>query len=201
MNQAGDGSRVAALTAIVQTMLHELYWRSGSDGDAVRAFLEAGADDDPLAMAIANELTPEQIEDALKRPAPAAAHTGSGVGGVDDELRGIPVARHLTPEQFLRARLTRVAEDARERACAAALRTYGRADADAAFAFAEQQIAHAVRDDLAAHAGDGLPGARPGGAPATIDELPEPWRGRARKEAAVAKSYLRTALRRQAEAR
>ena len=104
----------AALTAIVQMLMAEVYRRPGHTAEEVsmREFRALAAQGDPLACAIVNVLTETEIEQALG--APQHAHATH-----EDALRALPVYPYLTDEQRERAHRLRIAEDAADEAGAA----------------------------------------------------------------------------------
>ena len=85
---------IAALKAIVQTMLPDVYWHD--DLECRDFFLEQLDDHDPVAMAITNVLSEEEVEHAC-------AWGRENYKEVASELRTMPVAAHLSAEQFERA--------------------------------------------------------------------------------------------------
>ena len=96
MVQTEAKRRIGALTAIVKMLMPDRYGAPRQD-DAVNSILELAEDGDPLASAITNELTKDEIEQALASPkGPHATH--------EEALRAIPVYSCLTPEQRERAR-------------------------------------------------------------------------------------------------
>ena len=109
-----DGWRCAALTAIVQMLMTEVYRGPGNGAEerGVHEFHTLAEQGDPLACAITNVLSESEIEQALGAPQHAhATHDGA--------LRALPVYPYLTGEQRERARLMRIAEDAADEAGAA----------------------------------------------------------------------------------
>ena len=74
--------KIAALTAIVQTMLPELY--CDAPHNTQQPFDNAVSDDDPLALAISETLTPDEIAHAF-------AWAKAPLRSPDEELAAIPV--------------------------------------------------------------------------------------------------------------
>ena len=101
----GDEARrkTAALKAITLTMLHEVYWGSGSETGRKRFDLGL-QDDEALAMAIANELGADELDYAF-------GWTDAGFASGRDELAANPVTPHLSEEQRMRARVALLAQE------------------------------------------------------------------------------------------
>ena len=101
MNAAEAGRQIAALKAIVQTMLPDHYPRGhAKDGKAL--FGEQLAEDELLAMAVANELSENELEHAFR-------WADASYGTIDNELAASPVRPHLSEEQVQRARVALLA--------------------------------------------------------------------------------------------
>ena len=103
MDQNDRDRKIAALTAIVQTMMAKQYGHTGDDGP--EEFERAGNNDDPLALAIGATLSPEEIAHAF-------AWNDRRLRTADDELGAIPVVPYLSAEQRERVRAMLVASDA-----------------------------------------------------------------------------------------
>ena len=165
--------KIAALTAIVQTMMPELYW--DVPDNAAQPFHDAVRDDDPLALAISETLTPQEIAHAF-------AWGDARLRSPDDDLAAIPVVPFLGAEQRVRMRVMQLAHDAADDAHTVAVgpREAPRRDPARALAIATARFVEAMTSDALAHradVGDPAPGA-------PVDEriavLPEPWRTRTR---------------------
>ena len=89
--------KIAALKAIVQAMLHEVYRESGGAAGRKRFDLEL-EDDEALAMAVANEFGADEL-------ALAFGWTDAGFASGGDQLAANPVTPHLGEEQRMRARV------------------------------------------------------------------------------------------------
>ena len=113
MEENEASRKIAALTAIIQTLILELYWNEDEAAGKQR-FFDAVEEDDPVSMAIANELTGSEIDVAFAWP----GHTQVGV---EEELPDTPVMAFLSEEQRERARITSIAEEEGDRAYALAV--------------------------------------------------------------------------------
>ena len=173
MEQTEARRNIEALKAIVQTLMPAVYPQYGEK--SARAFFEELLDDDEAAaMAIANELTENEIEQAF----------GWGketLGGADDEIRATPVVSYLTAEQVERMRVMLVAIDAADNALDAAtqmpdppgrepLGTQERVQ------IGEQAFVTAMVSDVLAQRGDMLDQDTERTVEETIRALPEPWK-------------------------
>ena len=104
MNREAAERQIAALRAIVQTMMPE-YYLMQSGGQPQKGFLESLEAGDAVAMAISNELTQPEIEHAFGWPQRAT-------DGGEAELRATPVTPFLTAEQTQRLRASLAASQA-----------------------------------------------------------------------------------------
>ena len=111
--------KIAALTAIVQTMMHEVYSGSGNEGGRESFDLQVD-EDELLAMAIANELTEEEL-------ARAFGWMEGAFGSGSNEVSASPVAPHLRAEQRMRARIALLALEEADHAHTLAVRIPNRA--------------------------------------------------------------------------
>ena len=179
--------KIAALTAIVQTMVPELY--CDAPHNSRRPFDNAVSDDDPLALAISQTLTPDEIAHAFAWA--KAPHRSP-----HEELAAIPVVPCLGAEHQLRVRTMLVAADADDEAWMAALGTRDapRRDLDRALEIGTRRFVEAMTRDALAHRAD-VPETGPA---ATLDEriaaLPEPWRTRTRHELETLKNRIAKTL-------
>ena len=103
MNQKVVSRQIAALKAIVQTMMPEFYLMQ-SGGSPKENFFESLEKDEAIAMAISNEFTESEIEDAFGWPKEASE-------GGETELRATPVTPFLNAEQTERLRASMVASE------------------------------------------------------------------------------------------
>ena len=94
--------KIAALTAIIQTLILEHYWEEDED-KGKRRFLGMAEGDHPVAIAVMNELTEDELDAAFRWP--DQTHMGTG-----KEIPAMPVVAYLTQDQYERARVTCVAE-------------------------------------------------------------------------------------------
>ena len=117
MEENAASRQVAALKAIVQTVIPDLYWSRKERRDQ-DCFFEMVEDSDPVSMAIANELTEDEI-------AAAFAWDEGDDGSIGAEFRTTPVMPFLTEEQRERARVMRIAENAADKARVFALESAG----------------------------------------------------------------------------
>lgn len=165
--------QIAALKSIVHTMLPAVYpTDSGHSGNAF--FQELLADDEAVAIAIANVLTVEEIEQAFE-------WAGGTRGGVDDELRAMPVVAYLSPEQVERVRVMLLAEDAADEAIEAAMGAPEPLGLEARIGIGQGSFLAALALSAASQPGcelDEEPGRSVGD---RLRSLPEPWRRHGRK--------------------
>ena len=175
MDHNARDRKIAALTAIVQTMMSELFCDAPHNTPA--PFENAVSDDDPLALAIGNTLTPDEIAHAF-------AWVNASLRSRDEALAAMPVVRCLRAEQQVRVRVMLVASDAADEAHTVAVgpREAPRRDAGRAVAIGTRRFVEAMTSDALANRGAPLGHA----AQATTDEriaaLPEPWRTRTRRD-------------------
>ena len=172
---------IAALTAIVQTMLPELY------AGGARQFDEAVRDDEPLALAIGNTLGAEAIAEGF-------AWSGASTRSPDAELAAIPAADFLSAAQRLRARVMVFAHDAADAAHAMALGPPGasRRDAASVLDLAAGQFIDAMTRDARSHGADVAETAPAASVEARIAALPEPWRSRTRHDLELLTDWITT---------
>ena len=96
MGEKQAGERIAALKAIIQTIIPEFYLTRGLEG-ARANFFESLESDDHIAMAIANEFSRAEIEEAFDWI--QGSHRS-----VEAEMSATPITPYLTPEQATRVR-------------------------------------------------------------------------------------------------
>ena len=179
MEENAASRQVAALKAIVQTVIPDLY-SSRKERRDQECFFEMVRDDDPVSMAIANALTEDEIA--------AAFSWGDGTDeSVESEFRTTPVTPFLTEEQRERARVMRVAEHEADKARVFALDPAGTGSDGAPDAergvkpYEEAFVAAMAKDLVEQRSGDALDGSE-GSVEERIESFPEPWRSRTRKE-------------------
>ena len=175
MNHIDPKSKIARLIAVIQTMMPELCWNAPHN--AAQGFHNAARDDDPLALAINEILTPEEIAEAFAWPRAA-------LGSADAELAAMPVIPYLSARQQIRVRVMIVANDAADEAFLAATGPgeAPRRDPERVLEIATTRFVETMTQDALAHRAD-LPGDAPRPTIAAhIDALPEPWRTRTRRE-------------------
>ena len=175
MNEDESRRKIAALTAIVQTMLHEVYCESGSETGRER-FDHGLYDDDALAIAIANEIEADEL-------ARAFGWTDAVFASGRDELAANPVTPHLSEEQRIRARVALLAQEEVDHAHTLAVRApdrpgVGSLSADERVRLAEEAFLGRLEIDVL-HEREGWSGfttmakADPH---ERLAHLPEPWR-------------------------
>ena len=174
---------IAALTAIAQTMLPELY------AGGAREFDEAVRDDEPLALAIGNTLCADAIAEGF-------AWSGASPRSPDAELGAIPAAAFISAAQRLRARVMFVSHDAADAAHAMALGPPGapRRDVASVLGLAAGHFADAMTRDARSHGADVVETAPAASVEARIAALPEPWRSRTRRDLERLIEWVRTSL-------
>ena len=172
--------KISALTAIVQAMLREVYWGSGSEAGWKRFELRL-EDDDALAMAIANELGPDEL-------ARAFGWIDAVFASGRDELAANPVTPHLSEEQRMRARVALLAHEEVDHAHTLAVRAPDRPDEGALsvgerLQLAEEAFLGRLEIDVL-HEREGWSGfttMAKADRDRRLAHLPEPWRKHAAK--------------------
>ena len=179
--------KIGALKAIVQTLLLERYWKEDEE-EGKREFLRAVDADDPVSMAIATELTEDELDRSFRWPEPS--HEDAG-----EELLATPVVAYLTEGQRERARVSDVAANESDSAVVRALQELdpegnGAKETGDLVRSAEEQFVESMLKDLVTQQGERheMDEGR------TVDErvgaMPEPWRSRTRKELARLREEL-----------
>ena len=97
MDPSQDRRAIAALKAIIQTIMPEFYLMQGS-GQPKQNFRESLEKDEAIAMAISNEFTESEIDDAF-------GWTKMASEGGEAELHATPVTPFLNAEQIGKVRL------------------------------------------------------------------------------------------------
>ena len=120
MDEGEARRKIAALKAVIQAMLHEVYWESGSKRRSERFDLQL-EDDDALAMAIANELDADELAHAF-------GWIDAGFASGREELAANPVAPYLRKEQRMQARVALLAHEEVDHAHTLAVRAPDRPD-------------------------------------------------------------------------
>ena len=87
MNDFTASRKIAALTAIIQTLIIEHYWGVGEETGKQR-FFDAVAEDDPVSMAIANELNGPEIDVAFAWPGHTQTDVEEEVPAPTEQGRG-----------------------------------------------------------------------------------------------------------------
>ena len=177
---------VAALKAIVQTMLPDVYWHD--DMECRDFFLEQVDDHDPVAMAVTNVLSEEEVEHAF-------GWGRENYKAVASELRTMPVAAHLSAEQFERAVIMYTAAEEAENAHESATR------AQVATRMSPRAIAARVRKGEEEFVGGmmkraGIETGNFGNASIEemIAELPGPWKSRMEKDLTALRERIQETL-------
>ena len=175
---------IAALTAIVQTMLPELY------AGGRQQFDEAVRDDEPLAVAIGNTLGAEAIAHGF-------AWSGASPRSPEAELAAIPAAAFLNAEQRLRARVMLVSDRAADAAHAMVLgqpepRRASRRDVASVLDLATRHFVDAMTRDARARGASVAEIAPAAPIETRIAALPEPWGSRTRRDLALLTDWVRT---------
>ena len=165
--------KIDALKAIVKTVMPNVYPHT-EEVSAKTFFYETIEDDDPLTMAIANELTEKEIDEAFGWV--EASH-----GSVENELRATPIVTHLTSAQVERMRVMLVAIDAEDDAYAFATRAPNPPGTEsvgkkARIGIAERFFVAAMVRDLLEQCGEAADWNPTSTGKEKFEELPEPWR-------------------------
>ena len=185
--------KIAALTAIVQTMMHEVYSGPGHESGRERFDFQI-EEDELLAMAIANELGEEELERAFGW---VEAAYGSG----SDEVSASPVAPHLREEQRKRARVALLANEEADNAHTLAVRMPDHRGeppltAEDRVRIGEEAFLGRIEIDVL-HEHEGWSGfttmARPDPKD-RLEHLPEPWRKHVVKTLPVLRARLKKSL-------
>ena len=175
MDEKKASRKIAALKAIVQTLLLERYWQQDEE-EGKRDFLRAVDSDDPVSMAIVAELTEDELDAAFRWPEHARIKAGNG-------WLTTPVVAFLTEEQYERARITSLAADERDRIAVHALKE-SRADGDDAMEtqervrLAEERFVVAMVPDLVGRRGEQFDVDEKRTVDERVDAMPEPWKSR-----------------------
>ena len=172
--------KIAALTAIVQTMMAEVYCGLGTLS-ARQWFDLQREEDEALATAIANELCEEELDRAF-------GWTQAALGSSAEEVRANPVAPHLRAEQRTRARVALLTHEEADHAHTLALRMPQHLGeppltAQARIRMGEEAFLGRIEIDVL-HEHEGWSGFTTRAKPdpsERLEHLPEPWRKHAAK--------------------
>ena len=171
--------KIAALKAIIQALMPGVYWDEDLEG-SMDEFLERLADDEPVALAISNELSGGEIGDAF-------AWEKRSHKDIDEEMEGHPVTGHLSEAQAGRARVRIVAMDGAEAAVELATKEYEPADAkypirnEDRVEIGASVLVEWMMDDAAKRRGEAFTVKNERSIDASVNDLPEPWRTHARR--------------------
>ena len=187
--------KIAALTAIVQTMMHEVYCAHGTM-DARESFDLQVEEDELLAMAIANELGEEELAHAF-------GWVEAAFGSNNDELSASPVLPHLRAGQRERARVALLALEEADHAHTLAVRMPDRPGVaplgdEERVSMGEETFLGRIEIDVL-HEHEGWSGFTTMAKPdpnERLDHLPEPWRKHAAKRLAELRVRIRATLER-----
>ena len=176
----------AALKAIVQTMLPDVYWHD--EMECRDFFLEQLDDHDPVAMAITNVLSEEEVEHAF-------AWGRENYKEVASEVRTMPVAAYLLAEQFERAVIMFTAAEEAENAHESATR------AQVATRMSPRAIAARVQkgeeefvNGMLKRAGTETGKLKNASLEERFAELPGPWKSRMEKDLAALRARIQNTL-------
>ncbi|MCY4450316.1 MAG: hypothetical protein OXC01_00020 [Immundisolibacterales bacterium] len=193
MDENETRRKIAALTAIVQTMMHEVYSGPG-DGSGRKRFDLQLEEDELLAMAIANELGEEELGRAFTWVEGANGSSG-------DEVSAGPISPHLREEQRKRARIALLADQEADHAHTLAVRMPDRPGepsltTEDRIRIGEEAFLGRIEIDVL-HEHEGWSGfttkAKPG-PDERLAHLPEPWRKHAEKRLPELRARLKESL-------
>ena len=187
MDENEPQRKIAALKAIIQTMMENVFW--GENEGGARAFFEEMLDDeDPIAVAIRNELTEEEIEQAF-------SWTEMCNGSVAEEMRVMPIVEHLTTEQVERTRVRSVSLDEADNAFEFAMETRGGPGTvvlgpQDRIRIGERVFILGMIEDMVEQRGSASLWKDKPLSEEAVEELPEPWKTSARRRLGELKSRL-----------
>ena len=195
MDDSEARRKIAALTAIVHTMMHEVYSGPGNEGGRESFDLQVD-EDELLAMAIANELAEEELVEAFRWMEVAFGSSGS-------EVSASPVAAHLRAEQRMRARIALLALEEADHAHTLAVRIPDRAGEpplsdEERVRMGEEAFLGRIEIDIL-HEHEGWSGFTTMAKPEPnerLEHLPEPWRKHAAKRLPELRARLKETLER-----
>ena len=187
--------KIAALTAIVQTMMHEVY--SGRGEKNGREWFDLQVEEDELlATAIANEFSEEELDRAF-------GWVEVAFGPSSNEASASPVAPHLREEQRKRAHIALLSLEEADNAHTLALRVPDRPGAAPLTAeervrIGEEAFLGRIEIDVL-HEQEGWSGfttMAKTDLKERLDHLPEPWRKHAAKKLPELRARLKETLER-----
>ena len=187
--------KIAALTAIVQTMMHEVF--TGRGEESGREWFDLQLEEDELiAMAIANELDEEELDRAF-------GWMEETFGSSSNEISASPVAPHLRAEQRKRARVALLAHEEADHALTFAVRMPDRPGvppltAEERVRMGEEAFLGRIEIDVL-HEHEGWSSFTTMAKPdlnERLEHLPEPWRKRAGKRLPELRARLKETLER-----
>ena len=195
MDDSEARRKIAALTAIVQTMMHEVYSGPGNEGGRESFDLQV-EEDELLAMAIANELGEEELARAFDWVEVAFGSSGN-------EVSASPVTPHLRAEQRTRARIALLALEEADHAHTLAVRIPDRAGEpplsdEERVRMGEEAFLGRIEIDVL-HEHEGWSGFTTMAKPEPnerLERLPEPWRKHAAKRLPELRARLKETLER-----
>ena len=177
---------IAALKAIVQTMLPDVYWHD--DLECRDFFLEQLDDHDPVAMAITNVLSEEEVEHAF-------AWGRENYKEVASEVRTMPVAAHLSAEQFERAVIMFTAAEEADKAHETATRAQiAKRMSPRAIAARSRKGEDEFVGGMMKRAGIGARDLSSASIEERIAKLPGPWKSRTQKDLATLRERIQDSL-------
>ena len=188
--------KIAALTAIVQTMMDEVY--SGLDSLSAREWFDLQVrEDELLATAIANELSEEELDRAF-------GWTEAAFGPSANEGSASPVAPHLRAEQRNRARVALLAHKEADNAHTLAVRMPQRPseaplNTEERVRAGEEAFLGRIEIDVL-HEHEGWSGFTTRAKPdpsERLEHLPEPWRKHAAKRLPALRARIAETLERE----
>ena len=179
--------KIAALKSIIQTVIADMYW-SENEGGARAFFSEMSNDEDPVTVAIRNELTEDEIDLALSWSERAKE-------SFEQEMSVMPVVAHLTPEQIHRTRVRSVSLDEADKAFEFARETLGgpgkvTLSAEDRVRIGERGLMLGMIEDMVRERGDEVALSGEGISGREVEELPEPWRTHAKRRLAELRTRL-----------
>ena len=185
--------QIAALKAIVQALMRELYSGAGSENG--REFFDSQLEEDEvLAMAIANELGEEELAQTF-------GLEKAGLDSERDELATSPIAPHLSKAQRARARVALLAHAESDNAHTFAIRAPKRPDGppltdEERVRLGEEAFLGRIEIDvLHEHEGwSGFTTVAKADPVERLSALPEPWRKHAAKQLPELKVRIRETL-------
>ena len=185
--------KIAALTAIVQTMMPEVYSETGEKSGTEWFDLQL-EEDQLLAIAIANELDEEELDRAF-------GWVEVAFGSSSNEVSASPVAPHLRAEQRERARIALLALEEADHALTLAVRMPDRPGvppltAEERVRMGEEAFLGRIEIDVL-HEHEGWSSFRTMAKPdlkERLEHLPEPWRKHATKRMPELRARLKETL-------